>query len=76
MRRSSDGPVPESGAQKPLASELGQDLLLLDLPGWLGAERWHNFFHRYREDLIGFLLGWMTVAVLILLAWLVVSLGA
>jgi len=28
-----------------------------------------NFFRRYREDLVGFLLSWLVVGFLILLAW-------
>jgi len=69
MRRKSDAKQPGSDGKKPLASETGDDLLLLDLPGWGHKERWINFFHRYREDLIGFLLSWIVVGALILLAW-------
>jgi len=58
-----------------LAAERGQDMLLLDLPGWFTAERWQGFFRRYREDLIGFLLGWATVGGLILLAWAILQIG-
>lgn len=69
MRRKSDASHPGPDGKKPLASESGEDLLLLDLPGWAHRERWTNFFHRYREDLIGFFLSWVVVGVLILLAW-------
>jgi Na+/proline symporter len=75
MRRSSDderGPV---GAEKPLAAAHGKDLLLLDLPGWLGAERWRGFFSRYREDVVGFALAWVTVGFLVLAAWGLMQLG-
>jgi Na+/proline symporter len=69
MRRKSDARHPGTDGRKPLASESGDDLLLLDLPGWAHKERWSNFFSRYREDLIGFFLSWVVVGALILLAW-------
>jgi Na+/proline symporter len=69
MRRKSDAKEPGEDGKKPLASETGDDLLLLDLPGWLKKERWSGFFRRYREDLAGFLLSWAFVGLLILLAW-------
>jgi hypothetical protein len=69
MRRKSDAKKLDTDGKKPLASETGDDLLLLDLPGWARKERWKNFFSRYREDLMGFLLSWIVVGALILLAW-------
>ncbi len=69
MRRKSDAKEPGQDGKKPLASLTGDDLLLLDLPGWGRRERWNNFFKRYREDIAGFLLSWVVVALLILLAW-------
>jgi hypothetical protein len=51
-----------------LAAERGEDLILLDLPGWLTAERWRGFFRRYREDLVGFILAWVSVGFLVLVA--------
>ncbi len=69
MRRKSDSPVRGADGKKPLASESGEDLLLLDLPGWSKRSRWNNFFRRYREDIVGFLLSWVMVGLLILLAW-------
>ena len=69
MRRKSDAKEPGQDGKKPLASLTGDDLLLLDLPGWGRRERWSNFFKRYREDIAGFLLSWVVVALLILLAW-------
>jgi Na+/proline symporter len=69
MRRSSDDDARDKDGQRALASERGEDLLLLDLPGWFTAERWQGFFKRYREDLIGFALGWCTVGLLVLVAW-------
>ncbi len=69
MRRSTDTEGLPDGQEKPLARDRGQDLLLLDLPGWLTAERWRGFRRRYREDLVGFALGWMTVGLLVLMAW-------
>jgi hypothetical protein len=58
-----------------LAADYGQDMMLLDLPGWRSPERWRGFFHCYREDLVGFVLGWITVGALCLLAWGVLQIG-
>lgn len=69
LRRSSDDP-----GRRP-AAEVGQDLLLVDLPGWFTRERWTHFWFRYREDLVGFALGWLTVACLLAIAWSIVQLG-
>ncbi len=69
MRRKSDAKTLGPDGKLPLASETGDDLLLLDLPGWFRKDRWHNFFQRYREDLIGFLLSWIFIGLIILLAW-------
>ncbi len=69
MRRKSDAKQKDPDGKKPLASVSGDDLLLLDLPGWFHKERRHNFLRRYREDIGGFLLSWLVVGVLILLAW-------
>jgi hypothetical protein len=74
MRRKSDADVPE-GAEKPLAETTGDDLLLLDIPGWTKRTRWKNFFSRYREDLVGFVLSWLVVGLLILLAWWILQFG-
>lgn len=73
MRRKSDAKQPDADGKKPLASEFGEDLLLLDLPGWKRKERWKNFFRRYREDLAGFLLAWIVVGFLILFAWAILQ---
>jgi Na+/proline symporter len=75
MQRSTDDEGLPAGQPKPLASERGQDLILLDLPGWFTAARWHNFWHRYREDLVGFALAWLTVGLLILTAWGLMQIG-
>ncbi|HNX67380.1 MAG TPA: sodium:solute symporter family protein [Bacteroidales bacterium] len=69
MRRKSDADYTDSDGKKPLASETGDDLILVDLPGWLHKKRWTNFFSRYREDIVGFFLCWLVVGALILLAW-------
>ncbi len=69
MRRKSDAIKPGPDGKKPFASETGDDLLLLDLPGWGHKERWTNFFKRYQEDLAGFFISWIVVGVLIALAW-------
>ncbi len=68
MRRKSDVSV-KPGETKPLAADSGDDSLLLDLPGWIKRERWTGFFKRYREDLTGFLISWLFVGILILIAW-------
>ena len=68
MRRKSDVIVGD-GELKPLASESGEESLLLDLSGWMKRDRWTGFFQRYREDIGGFLLSWVFVGILILLAW-------
>ena len=73
MRRKSDANYTDPNGMKPLGEESGEDLLLLDLPGWKRKERWENFFKRYREDLIGFLLSWIVVGLLILLAWAILQ---
>lgn len=69
MRRKSDAKTPGPDGRKPLGELSGDDLLLLDLSGWGKKARWHNFFRRYREDLMGFALSWAVVGFLILLAW-------
>jgi Na+/proline symporter len=69
MRRKSDSEKPGNDGGKPMAYLSGEDLLLLDLPGWSKKERRKNFFKRYREDLVGFILSWVMVGFLILLAW-------
>ena len=76
MRRSSDEDAVSPDGQRPPAADHGKDLLLLDLPSWLTPGRWRGFFKRYREDLIGFALGWAAVGLLILTAWAVASIGA
>ena len=75
MQRSTDREGLPAGQPKPAAAELGQDLLLLDLPGWLAAARWRNFFRRYREDLVGFALAWLSVGLMVLAAWGLMQIG-
>ncbi|HQH52235.1 MAG TPA: sodium:solute symporter family protein [Candidatus Hydrogenedentes bacterium] len=75
QRRTTDEEAaPESGV-RPLAAGRGEELLLLDLPGWFTAERWQGFFKRYREDLVGFVLAWLTVGLLIAAAWGMLQIG-
>jgi len=69
MSRASDEPPSGAGQPKPLAAASGKELIMLDLPGWFRAERWKGFPGRYKEDLIGFGLAWVMVAMLVLLAW-------
>lgn len=75
MRRSTDDEGLPDGEPKPLAADRGEELILLDLPGWFTAERWKGFPGRYREDLVGFALAWVAVAVIIGLAMSIGLLG-
>jgi Na+/proline symporter len=75
MRRKSDAKSPGNDGKKPLGELSGDDLLLLDFPGWAKKSRWHNFFARYREDLTGFAVSWVVVGLLILLAWGILQIG-
>ena len=75
MRRTTDNEGLPEGAPKPLANDRGQDLILLDLPGWLTRERWRGFFHRYREDIFGFLVAWLSVGLLVAIAWGIMQIG-
>ncbi|MBI5397686.1 MAG: sodium:solute symporter family protein [Verrucomicrobia bacterium] len=75
MRRSTDQENMPTGQPKPLAADRGEELILLDVGTWFTAARWRGFFRRYREDLAGFALAWVTVGLMILLAWLVMRIG-
>jgi Na+/proline symporter len=75
MNRSTDAEGLPAGQPKPLAADCGQDLLMLDLPGWFTVARWQGFFRRYREDLVGFVLAWGTVGLLVLTAWGLMQIG-
>jgi Na+/proline symporter len=75
MRRSTDSTEPPDDRSDPAAAERGQDLLLLDLGGWLSRSRWQAFGRRYREDLIGFALACGVVVLLIVLAWELTRIG-
>jgi Na+/proline symporter len=69
LRHTSNTAGLPAGQAQALAADRGEDLLLYDLPGWLSRERWRRFFTRYREDLIGFLLAWVSVWLIIGVAW-------
>jgi Na+/proline symporter len=75
MRCTSDDETTMETLSQTPAGARGEDLLLLDLPGWLTAARWRGFFHRYREDLLGFVLAWGTVALLVFTAWALMQVG-
>jgi len=75
QRRSTDLEDLPAGQPKPLAADMGQDLILLDLPGWFTRERWRGFFRRYREDLVGFILAWGMVGLLLAAAWGLMQIG-
>jgi len=75
QRRTSDKEPDSVSGVRPLAAQEGTDLILLDFPGWFRSERWQGFFRRYREDIIGFILAWFTVALLILFAWAILQVG-
>ena len=72
MQRLSDAEALADG-RKPFAREHGQDLIFLDIAGWLKKERWQGFFKRYREDWLGFLLAWVFVGLLIFIAWIILQ---
>jgi SSS family transporter len=74
LRRTSNEAGVPADQPRPWAADCGEDLLLYDLPGWLTRERWHRFFYRYREDLVGFLLAWISVGLIIGFAWGVIQL--
>lgn len=74
-RTTDDEPGIVPGQPKPLAASRGQDLILLDLTGWFTVDRWRGFFHRYREDLVGFILAWASVGVMVLVAWAIMQIG-
>ncbi len=76
QRHSSDTEGLPVGAPQPLAADHGQELLFLDLPGWFSGERYRGFWRRYREDVLGFALAWVSVGALVLIAWIVVRIGA
>jgi Na+/proline symporter len=69
MGRASDEP------ENPSADSVGKALIMLDAPGWFSASRWSNFWSRYREDALGFLLAWGVVILLILGAWGLMQVG-
>ncbi len=75
MKYSSDEDRIEGQEPSQTAAASGEDMILLDLPGWLTVERWRGFFHRYREDVVGFVLGWATVVALVSMAWLIMQIG-
>ncbi len=52
----------------------GNELIMLDLPGWFRPGRWSAFWTRYREDMGGFLLAWAFVGFLVVLAWVIMQL--
>ncbi|MCF6268985.1 MAG: sodium:solute symporter family protein [Melioribacteraceae bacterium] len=75
MQLLSDDDAKDANGNKPLATERGMGLILLDgFPGWFKKDRWTHFAARYREDWTGFLLAWVFVVVLILFAWLILQL--
>jgi Na+/proline symporter len=74
LQRLSDEDKKKNG-KKPLAAEYGQDLILLDISTWFKGERWSNFWHRYHEDVVGFLYAWLFVGGLIMLAWGILQIG-
>jgi Na+/proline symporter len=75
QNRLSDAPGLKAGEEKPLASEHAKDLLFLDIGGWLRRSRWTRFRHRYKEDVVGFILAWATVGAIVALAWGILQLG-
>ena len=75
MRHSTDLENVPNGRPKPLAADRGEELILLDVGTWFTTARWRNVLQRYREDLVGFGLAWLTVGAMVMLAWLVMQIG-
>jgi hypothetical protein len=75
LRRTTDEENLPAGQPQALAADRGEDLLLYDLPGWLTRERWHRLLSRYREDLVGFALAWVSVGLIIAIAWGIMQIG-
>ncbi len=75
LRRTTDEEDLPAGQPQGLAADSGKDLLLYDLPAWLTRQRWQGFFFRYREDLIGFALAWVSVGLIIAFAWAIMQFG-
>ena len=75
LRRTTDEEGLPAGQPQGLAADSGKDLLLYDLPAWLTRQRWQGFFSRYREDLIGFALAWVSVGLIIAFAWAIMQFG-
>ena len=65
----------EQTAHGASAGDVGQELVLLDLPGWFTRARWRGFFHRYREDILGWSGAWGAVALLVFVAWALMQIG-
>jgi Na+/proline symporter len=76
MNRLSEAPPDPQTGKKPLARYFGKELLFVDLPGWFNKKRWQDFFQRYKEDLLGFVLAWGVVGILILIAWGIMQIGS
>jgi Na+/proline symporter len=55
-------------------AKAGRQLLLVNLFRPREAARGFGFFHAYRDDLVGFVKGWIIVAVMVLIAWACVRL--
>jgi len=66
-------PKDREEGQNPLAKDVGKDLILYDAATWFTKDRWTNFWTRYKDDLGGFLLAWLMVGFLILVAWLLMQ---
>ncbi|MDD2710811.1 MAG: sodium:solute symporter family protein [Verrucomicrobiae bacterium] len=75
MNHSTDNDQLFDGIKSPSAGECGEDLIFLDLPGWLTAKRWKGFWKRYREDLLGFVIAWAAIGFIIWMAWLIMQIG-
>ncbi|MGW8180176.1 MAG: sodium:solute symporter family protein, partial [bacterium] len=62
-----------SGATPAEIANEGKQLLLLNLEDLKGGSKGKGFFKAYREDLVGFCLGWTLVALLVALTWLLLQ---
>ncbi|NND35121.1 MAG: hypothetical protein HKN76_21220, partial [Saprospiraceae bacterium] len=50
-----------------------KELMLLDVGTWFKRSHWSQFSKRFKTDFFGFMLAWLFVAVLILIAWLILQ---
>ncbi len=73
QRLSDEGGKIGKSEEKPLASDHGKKLLLLDIASYFSKQCWIGFLKSHREDIAGFLLAWGFVGFLVGIAWLIIQ---